>query len=155
MIIPDVNVLVGAFRTDADRHAGLRGWLEETVAGSDLLALSDAVLGGVVRVLTHPRVFSVPTPLGTALDQIAALRGAEGIVRVAPGPRHWDIVDRLCRDGDARGNLVADAQHAALAVEHNAVWMTLDHDFARFPGLRWAHPLAGRESRLPPGDNDP
>ena len=155
MIIPDVNVLVGAFRTDADRHAGLRGWLEETVAGSDLLALSDAVLGGVVRVLTHPRVFSVPTPLGMALDQIAALRGAEGVVRVAPGPRHWDIVDRLCRDGDARGNLVADAQHAALAVEHNAVWMTLDHDFARFPGLRWAHPLAGRESHLPPGDNAP
>jgi hypothetical protein len=155
VIIPDVNVLVGAFRTDADRHAGLRGWLEDAVAGPGLLALSDVVLGGVVRVLTHPRIFAVPTPLATALDQIAALRGAEGVVRVAPGPRHWDIVDRLCRDGDARGNLVADAQHAALAVEHNAVWMTLDHDFARFPGLRWANPLAGPESQLPPGDNAP
>ena len=142
MIIPDVNVLVGAFRADADRHAGLRDWLEDVVAGPDVLALSDAVLGGVVRVLTHPRIFAVPTPLGTALDQVAALRGADGVVRVTPGPRHWDIVDRLCRDGDARGNLVADAQHAALAVEHNAVWMTLDHDFARFPGLRWANPLA-------------
>ena len=155
MIIPDVNVLVGAFRADADRHAGLRDWLEGAVSGPDLLALSDSVLGGVVSILTHPRVFAVPTPLGTALDQIAALRGADGVVRVAPGPRHWDIVDRLCRDGDARGNLVADAQHAALAVEHNAVWMTLDHDFARFPGLRWAHPLAGRESHLPQGDNAP
>ena len=142
MIIPDVNVLVGAFRADADRHAGLRDWLEDVVAGPDVLALSDAVLGGVVRVLTHTRIFAVPTPLGTALDQVAALRGADGVVRVTPGPRHRDIVDRLCRDGDARGNLVADAQHAALAVEHNAVWMTLDHDFARFPGLRWANPLA-------------
>jgi len=142
VIIPDVNVLVGAFRADADRHAGLRDWLEDVVAGPDVLALSDAVLGGVVRVLTHPRIFAVPTPLGKALDQVAALRGADGVVRVTPGPRHWDIVDRLCRDGDARGNLVADAQHAALAVEHNAVWMTLDHDFARFPGLRWANPLA-------------
>ena len=143
MIIPDVNVLVGAFRADADRHAALRGRLEDAVAGPELLALSDAMLGGVVRVLTHPQIFAVPTPLGTALDQIAALRGAEGVVRVAPVPRHWDIVDRLCRDSDARGNLVADAQHAALAVEHNAVWMTLNHDFARFPGLRWAHPLTG------------
>lgn len=143
MIIPDVNVLVGAFRTDADRHPGLRGWLEGAVSGPELLALSDSVLGGAVRILTHPRVFAVPTPLVTALDQIAALRDADGVVRLSPGPRHWDIVDRLCRDSDARGNLVADAQHAALAVEHNAVWMTLNHDFARFPGLRWAHPLTG------------
>jgi len=149
VIIPDVNVLVGAFRADADRHAGLRDWLEDVVAGPDVLALSDAVLGGVVRVLTHPRIFAVPTPLGTALDQVAALRGADGVVRVTPGPRHWDIVDRLCRDSDARGNLVADAQHAALAVEHNAVWMTLDHDFARFPGLRWANPLADAEDHPP------
>ena len=143
MIIPDVNVLVGAFRTDADRHPGLRGWLEGAVSGPELLALSDSVLGGVVRILTNRRVFAVPTPLVTALDQIAALRDADGVIRLSPGPRHWDIVDRLCRDSDARGNLVADAQHAALAVEHNAVWMTLNHDFARFPGLRWAHPLTG------------
>jgi toxin-antitoxin system PIN domain toxin len=143
VIIPDVNVLVGAFRTDADRHPGLRGWLEGAVSGPELLALSDSVLGGVVRILTHRRVFAVPTPLVTALDQIAALRDADGVIRLSPGPRHWDIVDRLCRDSDARGNLVADAQHAALAVEHNAVWMTLNHDFARFPGLRWAHPLTG------------
>ena len=139
---PYVNVLVGAFRADADRLAGLRDWLEDIVAGPELLAVSDAVLGGVVRILTHPRIFAVPTPLGTALDHVAALRGAEGVVRVTPGPRRWDIVDRLCREGDARGNLVADAQHAALDVEHDAGWMTLDHDFARFPGLRWAHPFA-------------
>jgi len=33
-----------------------------------------------------------------------------------------------------------DAAHAAVAIEHGALWVTLDRDFARFPGLRWAPP---------------
>ncbi|QCB92628.1 type II toxin-antitoxin system VapC family toxin [Cellulomonas shaoxiangyii] len=137
MILPDVNVLVGAFRADAPRHDALRAWLEEAVAGPETLGVTDAVLGGTVRVLTHPRVFARPTPLAEALTQVEALRSHPDVVRVAPGARHWDLVTRLCRDADARGNLVADAQHAAVAVEHGATWVSQDRDFARFPGLRW------------------
>jgi len=59
-----------------------------------------------------------------------------------PGPRHWEIFDRLCRAVDARGNLVPDAYLAALAVESGSEWITGDRDFSRFPGLRWRHPLA-------------
>lgn len=141
MILPDVNVLVGAFRTDTPNHAALRAWLEDAVAAPEDLGLTDAVLAGTVRVLTHPRVFLRPTPLDEALRQVADLRSASGVSRVAPGPRHWELVDRLCRTGDARGSLVADAAHAAVAVEHGALWVTLDRDFARFPGLRWVSPL--------------
>ena len=140
MILPDVNVLVGAFRSDAPDHDDLRGWLEDAVADVEDVGLTDAVLAGTVRVLTHPRVFVRPTPVAQALDQIAALRAADGVVRVTPGPRHWELVDRLCRAADARGNLVADAAHAAAALEHGALWVTLDRDFARFPGLRWKSP---------------
>ncbi|WP_169053857.1 hypothetical protein [Agromyces sp. H66] len=33
---------------------------------------------------------------------------------------------------------------SAIAIEHGATWITLDRDFARFPGLRWEVPrLAG------------
>ena len=42
---------------------------------------------------------------------------------------------------DATGNLVADAWHAAMAIEHGCEWTTTDGDFARFPGLRSRHPL--------------
>jgi hypothetical protein len=141
VILPDVNVLVGAFRTDAPSHARLRAWLEDAVVGVEDLGLTDAVLAGTVRVLTHPKVFARPTPLEDALTQVAALRAADGVVRVTPGPHHWGVVERLCRAADARGNLVADAQHAAVAIEYGALWVTLDRDFARFPGLRWASPL--------------
>jgi predicted nucleic acid-binding protein len=36
---------------------------------------------------------------------------------------------------------VADAYLAALAIESGSEWVTTDGDFARFPGLRWTHPL--------------
>ena len=142
MIIPDVNVLIGAFRQDTVGHPAMRSWLEHAVAGAELLGLTDAVLGGVVRISTHPRIFAVPSTLDEVLGQVARLRLADGVVRVTPGPRHWELVDGLCRAADARGNLVADAQHAAVAVEHGATWVTLDRDFARFPGLRWRSPLS-------------
>jgi len=37
---------------------------------------------------------------------------------------------------------VTDAYIAALAIEHVCELVTTDSDFARFPGLRWCHPLA-------------
>ena len=141
MILPDVNVLVGAFRADAPHHAQLRRWLKSAVADVEDLGLTDAVLAGTIRVLTHPRVFVNPTPLDDALAQVAALLAADVVVAVTPGPRHWETVERLCRAADARGNLVVAAQRTAVAIELGATWVTLDRDFARFPGLRWGSPL--------------
>jgi len=71
-----------------------------------------------------------------------ALRSQPNAVIVAPGPRHWEIFDRLCRHVEARGNLVPDAYLAALAIESGSEWITAVRDFSRFPGLRWRHPLA-------------
>ncbi len=130
MILPDVNVLVGAFRSDAPLHEALRAWREEAVNGPETVGVTDAVLGGTLRVVTHPRVFARPTPLRDALAQVEDLRAHPDVVRVAPGPRHWELVARLCTAADARGNLVADARHAAVAVEHGATWVSQDRDFA-------------------------
>ena len=48
---------------------------------------------------------------------------------------------RLCEAPGAKGNLITDAYFAALAIESGAEWITTDRDYARFPGLRWRHPL--------------
>jgi uncharacterized protein len=101
------------------------------------------VLSGFVRVVTHPRVFSPPSTLRDALAFAEAVRGQPNCVVIGPGPRHWDIFTRLCLEADARGNLVPDAYFAALAIESGSDWVTTDRDFARFPTLRWRHPLAG------------
>lgn len=142
MIIPDVNVLVYAARADAPRHAEYRAWLVDALRGAEAVGLSELVLSGVVRVLTHPRIFDPPMPREDALAYVAALRAQPRAVPLRPGDRHWELFTALCQTGDARGNLVADAYHAALAIEVGAEWVSTDRDFARFPGLRWRTPLA-------------
>jgi PIN domain len=64
----------------------------------------------------------------------------EEVHLLGPGASHWKIFVDLCRRSDARGNLVPDAFHAALAIELGCEWLTLDRGFARFPGLKWRHP---------------
>ena len=61
---------------------------------------------------------------------------------VGPGPRHWELLTEICRTTGATAKLIADAQHAAIAIEHGCTFVTTDSDFARFPMLRSRHPLA-------------
>lgn len=140
MILPDVNILVNAFRRDSPDHAPCRKAVESLIEARSAFALSELALSGFVRITTHPRIFDPPARLEQALEFCEFLADQPHAVMLRPGPRHWEVFTRLCRESDARGNLVADAYHAALAIEHGARWLTLDRDFARFPGLDWITP---------------
>jgi toxin-antitoxin system PIN domain toxin len=142
LILLDVNVLVYAHREDAADHDRYRRWLEEALGSDRSYGMSDLVLSGFVRVVTHPRVFADPSPPAAALDFVHQVRERPNRVPVLPGPRHWEIFTRLLGEAGARGNLVPDAWLAALAIESGSEWITTDRDYARFPGLRWRHPLA-------------
>ncbi|MER3487498.1 MAG: VapC toxin family PIN domain ribonuclease [Chloroflexota bacterium] len=142
MLAPDVNVLVYAHREELPGHEDCRRWLEATLAGDAAFGLSELVLSGFLRFVTHPRVFKAPTPLHEALAFTEVLRSQPNCVLVQPGPRHWQIFERLCRETGAKGSLVADAYLAALAIESGCEWVTTDRDYSRFPGLRWRHPVA-------------
>jgi toxin-antitoxin system PIN domain toxin len=142
VILPDVNVLVYAYREDAPGHERYHHWLRGVLDGREAYGLSDTVLAGFLRVVTHPRVFSPPSPTRHALEFVEVLRGHPNCVHVAPGQRHWDIFTHLCRESGVKGNLVPDAYLAALAIESGSEWMTTDRDYHRFPGLRWRNPGA-------------
>jgi toxin-antitoxin system PIN domain toxin len=142
VIIPDVNVLVYAHRADAPDHDRHRRWLEHTVNRPAAFGIPSLVCSGFLRIVTHPRIFDPPTAPAVALRQIERLRTRPNFVPTEPGDRHWQIFVDLCADGAAKGNLVADAHLAAIAIEAGGRWVTTDRDFARFPGLDWAHPLA-------------
>ena len=142
MVLPDVNVLIAAYREDASEHASCRRWLVDVLEGDETYALSDLVLSGFLRIVTHPRVFNPPSPESDALKFTSVIRSQPHCVPLQPGPRHWEIFERLCLGAQARGNLVSDAYLAALAIESGCEWITLDRDFARFEGLRWSRPPA-------------
>lgn len=138
-------MLVYALAGDVLGHADYRAWLDDTLSGGEVVAVSDLALSGFLRIVTNPRVTRAPLGIDEALVVTDALRDHPVIDIVVPGARHWAIFRDLCLRANTRGNLVADAVHAAIAIEHNADFITTDGDFARFPGLRWRHPLHGRD----------
>ncbi len=140
MILPDVNVLIYAFRSDVPEHAICGPWLRSMVAGDERFGLSPLALGAVVRVTTNRRAFRIPSDRDEAFGFCEDLLGQPHCQIVEPGERHWDIFRRLCVETDTRGPKVTDAWFAALAIEWGCEWVTLDRDFARFPGLRWRRP---------------
>jgi len=137
MILPDVNVLLYAFRSDSPQHAQYRDWLGSVVNGEMAYGMSPQVLASLVRVATHPRVFARPSRLEQALAFSTILLEQPHCQIVQPGPRHWRIFCDLCRRAQASGNLVQDTWFAALAIESGCEWITADRDYARFEGLRW------------------
>lgn len=141
MIAPDVNVLLYAFREDSERHEAYRAWLEGALSGGDRVALFEPVLGAVVRIATHPSIYRTPAPRRAIEDFVDACLAAPGALALRAEAQHWDLFRELCTRADCRGNLVQDAYLAALALEHNCTYVTTDRDFAKFPRLRWQHPL--------------
>jgi toxin-antitoxin system PIN domain toxin len=142
MILPDVNVLIYAFRTDVREHQQCRRWLNGVILGEARFGLSPLALGALVRVTTNRRAFSEPSTLDEALGFCDDLLAQPHCQIVEPGARHWEILKRLCTETDTRGATVTDAWYAALAIEWGCEWITFDRDYARFPGLRWQVPGA-------------
>lgn len=94
-----------------------------------------------LRLVTSPRVFERPEPIGAAWQQVEEWLGCERAWIPEPTDRHREILGALLADTSARGNLVPDAHLAALAIEHGLTLASTDGDFARFAGLRWENPL--------------
>jgi toxin-antitoxin system PIN domain toxin len=140
MILPDVNVLIYAFRKDVPQHAVCRPWLIGVMESDARFGVSPLTLGAFVRVTTNRQIHPAPTPIEEAFAFCDFLLGQPHCQIVEPGERHWDIFKRLCIETETRGPRVTNAWYAALAIEWGCEWITFDRDYARFPGLRWQVP---------------
>lgn len=142
MILPDVNVLVYAFRREAIDHDGYASWLSQTLARAEL-ALVDTVLLGLVRIVTSPRIMADQAPTPVALRFVDALRQAPRARQLTPTAATWERFRSIAAgDEQVRGSLVPDAWLAALALSHGCRVATADRGFARFDGLDWFVPVA-------------
>jgi uncharacterized protein len=141
MLLFDVNIFICAHRPESPNHSQLKAWVENAVSAEEPFAASELVLAAFVRVVSNIRIFKTPTPADHAIRLAESYRALTNCVIVSPGNRHWSIFVDLINSAGAKGNLITDAYFAALAIEHGAEWITTDRDFARFPGLRWRHPL--------------
>ena len=141
MFLMDVNVLVYAHREDAANHSAYRQWLESIINGQASFGYSELVLSGFLRIVTHPKVFEIPSALLSAICFTEQIRSLPNAVCLAPGAMHWTIFKECLEQINATGNDIPDAYHAALAMEWGCEWVTADKGFKHFKGLKVRHPL--------------
>jgi uncharacterized protein len=142
VILIDANLLIHAYNPRSEHHVASREWLEEVLAGPELVRFAWVTLWAFLRIITNSRIFARPLTVGEAEAAVSAWLAQPAADILEPGDRHWEILRTLLGEGQAQGPLVTDAAIAAIAVEHGAVLCTTDRDFARFPGLKWRNPLA-------------
>lgn len=142
MILVDANLLVYAHVRGSREHERARSWLDAQLSGDTRVGLPWPSLLAFLRLVTNPRVFARPEPIGTAWRQVEAWLGAETAWIPAPTERHAQVLGALLAAANAEANLVPDAHLAALAIEHGLTVCSSDGDFARFRGLRWKNPLS-------------
>jgi hypothetical protein len=140
MVLPDVNVLIYAFRKDDPFHPVCNPWLTSVIAGEARFGMSRLAMSALVRVTTNTRSYRQLSTLAEAFTFCDYIASQPNCQLVEPGDRHWDIFQRLCIETDTRGPRITDAWFAALAIEWSCEWVTMDRDFARFPGLKWSVP---------------
>jgi toxin-antitoxin system PIN domain toxin len=146
VILVDANLLVYAHVAAQPQHAAARAWLDEQLNSTVAVGLPWSSLLAFLRLVSNPRIFERPEPIGDAWSQVEAWLDCPPVWVPHPTDRHREILGGLLLDPGVRGNLVPDAHLAALAIEHGLLLCSTDGDFARFPGLRWHNPLhsAGR-----------
>jgi toxin-antitoxin system PIN domain toxin len=137
VIAVDTNVLVYAHHSEAPRHRVALEALRSLAEGDAVWGLPVFVIGEFLRIVTHPRgPFRRPSTSEQALGAIDGLLGSPSVRVLAPGARFLPLLRKVVVEGRATGNLVFDAQVAAVCLEHGATTiLTEDRDYARFPGL--------------------
>jgi uncharacterized protein len=133
--LPDNNILINAFRADTQYHLAAKTWLEATLNGGQSVRLFPTVEAGFLRIVTHPRLFTPPSPMEEAASFFAALCNTPN-VEICP----WTQEDReawlkLCTDTQLVGKDCNDAMLAVLAIGRGLCLVTFDKGFSRFKGL--------------------
>lgn len=143
----DANLLLFAVGTQSPFHAKAQAWLNKQLNGEERIGIPWLSLAAFLRIITHPAITK------PALDPIEAWQRVEDwlandlVWTPSPTSRHAKILGDLIKHHHPRGNLITDAQLAALAIEHGLEVCSADTDFARFTEIRWRNPLAGPRMR--------
>jgi len=142
VIAVDTNILVYAHREDSEWHAVAYAKLGELAEGRGAWAIPWPCVHEFLAIVTHPRIFSPPTPLAAAIDQVGAWFESPSLVLVAESDAHWRTLRETLVNGKITGAQVHDARIAALCLQHGVkeLW-SADRDFGRFPDLTVVNPL--------------
>jgi toxin-antitoxin system PIN domain toxin len=142
LTLVDANLLLFAVDEESPFHVTARRWLSDRLNGEQRVGIPWQSLGAFLRVVTRPRISKRPLEPSDAWQQVEDWLACEVTWVPTPTERHAEILGELVERYQLRGNLIPDAQLAALAIEHGIEVCSADTDFARFTEIRWHNPLA-------------
>ena len=145
MIAVDTNILVYAHREDSPFHKAAARRIAELAEGVATWALPWPCLHEFLAITTHRRIFSPPSTLEEAFDQIDAWLASPSVTLLAESTTHLATLQALLIGGRVVGPQIHDGRIAALCRQHGVheLW-TADRDFSRFPGVMVVNPLVER-----------
>jgi hypothetical protein len=141
MIVPDANLLLYAYDSGSPFHRAAARWWSDHLSAHEPVGLCPVVVFTFLRLATNPKVFAEPMSVTEANEAIASWLARPNVRLLVAGPTHIEAVCKLLSKAGTAGNLVTDAQIAALAQEYGATVHSADTDFTRFKGLAWENPL--------------
>ena len=141
-MIVDANLLLYAYDEQSPFHVDAREWLTERLNGSSRTGLPWSSLSAFLRISTNPRLSSSPLSPDDAWLQVRSWLAPTTVWVPGPTATHTDVFSRLMTRHRCVGNLVPDAELAALAIEHGLPVASADTDFALFvPEITWVNPV--------------
>ena len=142
MIAVDTNVLVYAHREDTPWHEIAFAKIISLAEGKAPWAIPWPCIHEFLAIVTHYRIYSPPTPLELAIDQVEVWMEVPNLILLVELEGYWKQLSLLLGAGKVTGPMVHDARIAALCLLHGVteLW-TADRDFSRFPDLKVRNPL--------------
>ena len=137
----DANVLLYANDAQSPHHERSKRWVEQALRGARRVGIPWQTIGAFTRISTHPRIFAEPLSAAEAWTVVEDWLASPAVWVPPATEATARVYADLVRTAAPTGNLVTDAQLAALAVEHGLTVVSADTDFARFPQVRWTNPL--------------
>lgn len=144
MIAVDTNLLVYAHRSDSQWHEPAIAAVRQLVEGRAPWAMLWPCAHEFLAIVTHPKIYSPPSTMAQAIEQIATWAESPSLVWLSEGDAHWETLRQTLIESKGKGPQVHDARVAAICLQQGIreLW-TADRDFSRFPGLRTRNPLVG------------
>ena len=142
MIAVDTNILLYAHREDSAWHGAAYSAVAGLAEGRAVWTIPWPCIHEFLAIITHPRIFSPPTPLAAAVGQVAAWMESPSLILISETEDYWVQFRKIIETGRISGGQIHDARIAALCSLHGVreLW-TADRDFTRFPNLNVRNPL--------------
>jgi toxin-antitoxin system PIN domain toxin len=140
VIAVDTNILVHAHREESPWHE--RALAAVTGLGGERWGIPWPCLHEFLAVVTHPKIFSPPTPMQDALTTVETWLTAPSLSVLGELDGYWSVLAELLQTSRVAGPRVHDARLAAICLQPGIgeLW-SMDRDFSRFPRLETKNPL--------------